>query len=79
MGQLPYTLDETRRSVTLRAIQEVCDKKDWMRLAAHVRTNHVHIVVEAEATPEWVMTTFKRYASRALNRSGVDGWDDFRR
>jgi REP element-mobilizing transposase RayT len=79
MGQIPYTLDETRRSVTLRAIREVCEKKDWTLLAAHVRTNHVHIVVQAEAPPEWAMSTFKRYASRALNQLCVDGRDDCRR
>ena len=75
MGQLPYSLDKARRSATLRAIQEVCDKKAWTLLAAHVRTNHVHVVVQAEARPEWVMSTFKRYASRALNQLGVDERD----
>ena len=79
MRQLPYALDEQRRSVILRAIMEVCDKKLWTLLAAHVRTNHVHVVVQAEATPEWVMSTFKRYSSRALNRLGIDERDDCRR
>jgi REP element-mobilizing transposase RayT len=37
-------------------------------LAAHVRTNHVHAVVESEVRPEKVMNAFKSYASRGLNR-----------
>ena len=42
-------------------------------LAAHVRTNHVHAVVEAEARPERIMNEFKSYASRALNGLGRQG------
>ena len=41
----------------------------WRKLlAAHVRTNHVNVVVEAEVPPEKVMNDFKAYASRSLNR-----------
>jgi hypothetical protein len=36
-------------------------------LAAHVRSNQVHVVVEADQTPERVMNDFKAYASRSLN------------
>lgn len=43
-----------------------------MLLAAHVRPSHVHAVVEADRTPEQVMTALKAYASRALNESGCD-------
>ena len=42
------------------------------RLAAQARTNHVHIVVEAEDRPERVMNDLKSYASRCLNRRGLD-------
>ena len=79
MDQPPYTLDGIRRSVTLKAIQEVCDKKSWTLLAAHVRTTHVHVVVESEASAEWVMSTLKRAASRSLNELGVDGQAERRR
>ena len=41
-------------------------------LAAHVRSNHVHIVVEAGARPERIMNDLKSYASRCLNRLGLD-------
>ena len=40
-----------------------------------VRTNHVHVIVEAEAPPERVMNEFKSYASRELNRLDRDGPD----
>jgi REP element-mobilizing transposase RayT len=41
-------------------------------LAVHVRTNHVHVLVDAEARPERVMNDLKSYASRLLNKLGFD-------
>ena len=57
----------------LETIKNVCSHGGWTLLAAHVRTNHVHAVVEAEVKPEKVMNDFKSYASRSLNRSGFGG------
>ena len=72
MDQAPYHLDQIRRDAVLDAIQEVCANRGWNLLAAHVRSNHVHTVVEAEVPPERVMTDFKAYASRQLNRMNLD-------
>jgi REP element-mobilizing transposase RayT len=72
MDQLPYFLDRDRRTVVLEALREVCSHRGWNLLAAHVRSNHVHTVVEAEAPPEKVMNAFKSYASRHLNRLEID-------
>jgi hypothetical protein len=38
-----------------------------------VRSNHMHTVVEAEVPPERIMNDFKAYASRHLNRMGLEG------
>jgi REP element-mobilizing transposase RayT len=75
MDQEPYCLDRDRRAIVLGALHEVCLHRRWVLLAAHVRTNHVHVVVEAEVQPEMVMNSFKSYASRGLNRLGSDGPD----
>ena len=72
MDQSPYRLDQIRRDAVLEAIQEVCGHRGWSLLAAHVRSNHVHTVVEAEVPPERVMSDFKAYASRRLNRMTLD-------
>jgi REP element-mobilizing transposase RayT len=72
MDQPPYSMDQIRRDAVLGAIQEVCRHRGWSLLAAHVRSNHVHTVVDAEAEPEQVMNDFKSYASRRLNRMGLD-------
>jgi REP element-mobilizing transposase RayT len=68
MDQAPYCLDHDRRAAVISALREVCLHRKWILLAAHARTNHVHVVVEAEVRPEMMMNTFKSYASRALNR-----------
>ncbi|HXB71407.1 MAG TPA: transposase [Candidatus Acidoferrales bacterium] len=73
MDQAPYHLDQIRRNAVLEAIQEVCVHRGWSLLAAHVRSNHVHAVVEAEVTPERVMSDFKAYVSRRLNQMRLDG------
>lgn len=73
MVQAPYLLDRESREVVLHAIREVCLHRGWSLLAAHVRTNHVHVVVEGEPKPEKIMNDFKTYASRSLNRMGRDG------
>ena len=72
MDQAPYCLDQIRRDVVLEAIQEVCACRGWSLLAAHVRSNHVHTVVEADLPPERVMHDFKTYASPCLNRMRLE-------
>ena len=53
-------------------IQGVCAHRGWKLLAAHVRSNPVHTVVEAEARPERIMNDSKGYASRHPSRMGLD-------
>ena len=75
MVQDPYVLDEAGRAVVLGAIQRHCAYRGWKLLAGHVRSNHVHTMVEAETRPERIMNEFKSYASRELNRLARDGPD----
>ena len=72
MDQPPYLLDQVRRMTVLGSLREVCSYRTWSLLAAHVRTNHVHAVIEADVRPELIMNALKSYASRALNRLGID-------
>ena len=75
MSQVPYVMDELRRALVLDAILEHCEYRAWSLLTVHVRSNHVHVVVDAEPAPEKVMNELKAYASRKLNRAGLDGLD----
>jgi REP element-mobilizing transposase RayT len=73
MLQESYVLDSERRAVVLRALRRHCAYRSWNLLAAHVRSNHVHAVVEATVRPERIMNELKSYASRELNHLGSDG------
>jgi len=72
MPQPSYYLDVVRREAVLRALLQHCSYRGWTLLAAHVRTTHVHVVIEAEVRPERIMNELKVYASRELNRLGCD-------
>jgi REP element-mobilizing transposase RayT len=72
MDQKPYLLDPVRRSAVLESLREVCLHRGWTLLAAHVRTTHLHAIVEAEVPPEKIMNDFKSYASRKLNQLECD-------
>lgn len=75
MLHAPYLLDAARRRVVLESLQAVCGFRGYELHAAHVRTNHVHVVCESTARPEAVMNTMKSYSSRALNELGLDDPD----
>ena len=73
-----YILEHKQRQIVLETIKEVCScsyrkYRKWVLLAAHVRTNHVHLVVHAILPPEKIMNTIKSYSSRNLNKSTLDG------
>jgi REP element-mobilizing transposase RayT len=72
MTQEPYVLDVRRRDVVLRSLQEVCSRRGWTLLAAHVRTNHMHVVATAACKPEPMLNALKAYSSRALTHLALD-------
>jgi REP element-mobilizing transposase RayT len=72
MDQAPYCLDQIRRAVVLAAIIEGCKHRGWTLWATHVRTSHVHAVVEADVLPEMIMNALKSYASHDLNLANID-------
>jgi REP element-mobilizing transposase RayT len=75
MRQLPYAMDQRCREAVLASIVDRCSKRGWNLFAVHVRTNHVHVVVEGEAAPERIMNDLKAYASRCLNEAGMESPD----
>jgi len=70
--QTPYCLDGSRRAIVLAAVVELCAHREWRLLAAHIRTQHVHMVIAAEDAPEKVLEDAEKYASRALHRAGTE-------
>jgi hypothetical protein len=65
----PVTLDEPQRRLVLESIQQTCDYRGWLLLAAHVRTNHVHAIISSDTPAEHILRDLKAYASRHLNRA----------
>jgi alanyl-tRNA synthetase len=66
MKHSPVTLDAAQRSVVNAAILEVAEHRGWEVVAINVRSNHVHVVVAAETTPERVMVDLKSCSTRRL-------------
>ena len=63
----PYELNEPRRNVVLDTLLEVAQYRRWNLIAAHIRSTHVHVVVQSMASPEKIMSDFKAYSSRRLS------------
>jgi REP element-mobilizing transposase RayT len=72
LNQNPVELDAKRRKVIEDAIRETCEIRNWGLLAINVRTNHVHIVVDAGSkSPNQVLIALKANATRQMREKGV--------
>ena len=67
----PVGFDKSCREAITVAIGEVCEVRGWNLLALNVRTNHVHLVVQSDASPERAMSQFKSYATRRMVSEGL--------
>ena len=67
----PVVFDAPKRIVLREAIETTCQYRAWNLIALSVRTNHVHMVLEAAETPERVMNILKSWATRAMVGRGV--------
>ena len=64
----PIVLNKRHRMHILLSIKEVCAYRQWELHAAHVRSNHVHVIVSARVTPERILKDLKAYATRTLRK-----------
>ncbi len=70
MVQPAYVMNAAEREVACKAIVDLATERGWQILAAHVRSNHVHVVVQAERDPARTMSDLKARASRELTAAG---------
>jgi len=68
----PVKFDDQQRNIVLEAFQKVCEYKQWVLLAGHVRSNHAHILVKSPDSVEKVMNTLKAWATRKLRENHYD-------
>jgi REP element-mobilizing transposase RayT len=67
----PFTLDARARAVVDAAIHDQCRHAGWSLQAVHVRTNHVHVVLQGNAPPDRMMSALKARATRLLRAAGL--------
>src|SRR4029078_2371804 len=61
------------RQAVQETILQVCEYRRWSLVAVHVRTTHVHAVMNAPVEPEKVLNSFKSYATRRLRDFALIG------
>jgi|SRR5665213_320357 len=67
-------LDLLQAQIVLESLRATCAFRGWVMLAVHVRSTHVHAVVDGIGDPRAAMRDLKAYASRALNRERKRLW-----
>jgi REP element-mobilizing transposase RayT len=72
LDQPPYVMSDLERDIVCQAIITLCSERGWHLLAAHVRSNHVHVVLSADRDPGRVLSDIKARASRDLTNAGFD-------
>ncbi len=60
-------LNSEQRALVEATVRAHCEIRRWSLHAVNARSNHVHVVVTADAEPAKVMDQFKAWSSRRLN------------
>ncbi len=66
----PVQFDQKQREIVLGSLIQHCLVKQWRLFAAHVRSNHVHAVIQSGHPIDNVMTGLKIWATRTLGEGG---------
>src|SRR3989338_896274 len=61
-------LNRQQGDIVLDGMTHACNKYNWRLYALHIRSNHAHVTVKSERTPEHVMTQLKAHATRFLRK-----------
>lgn len=62
----PIVLDADARAIVRDTIEAHARLRNWIILEFNVRSNHVHVVVEAAMDPDAMMSQFKAWSTRRL-------------
>jgi REP element-mobilizing transposase RayT len=72
----PVRLTVVQRKTVHAAIEKACTCKGWQLHVVNVRTNHVHVVITANSSPEMVMSVLKSWSTRSLRQTGLRAKSD---
>ena len=67
-AKCPSAFPQHTAAVFLAALTDTCARRNWNLLAAHIRPTHIHLVIEADRTPEQIMGIIKAHATRSLDK-----------
>ncbi len=70
LKQPPVKLTARRRAAIEAAIRETCQIREWLLWAFNIRTNHVHTVISASCSPEFILNALKANATRKMRETG---------
>jgi REP element-mobilizing transposase RayT len=70
LKQPPVKLTARRRAAIEAAIRETCQIREWLLWAFNIRTNHVHTVISAPCSPEFILNALKANATRKMRETG---------
>ena len=65
-GESEFILSSEMRKIILASFQKTTVHFNWRLIAAHVRSNHAHLVIQSNIDKEKTMTKLKAYATQAL-------------
>lgn len=67
----PVLLNSSHRKIVLDTIIEHCQIKQWHLYVAHIRSNHVHIVIKSNKSIDHVSKELKAWPTRNLRKEGM--------
>jgi hypothetical protein len=65
----PVSFNAQQRQIVLDTLLQHCQLKAWRLYAAHVRTTHIHLVVQSDQTAEKVTSDLKAWCTRRLREA----------
>jgi hypothetical protein len=71
MAEPPLLLCAERREIVLSCLISTTSLREWSLFAAHVRANHVHVIVSSEPGARQTIAYLKARASHALRTAGL--------
>ncbi|MHA1129057.1 MAG: hypothetical protein ACTSRN_08935, partial [Alphaproteobacteria bacterium] len=72
LKNFPVLLDGGQRQIVRDTIVKHCDIRKWRLYALHVRSNHVHTVVQSDKLIDQVSNELKGWPKRVLRENGFN-------
>jgi REP element-mobilizing transposase RayT len=66
MTETACTLNNVQRAIAEKTVRDHCEIRNWHLHIVNCRTNHVHVVVTADADPKSVREQLKAWCARKL-------------